>query len=90
MQLKVAALSLFVSLAAAESVQELAHSVPRCALPCLKDAARAIGCGPDDYKCMCKKPEELANAAAMCVLSECRGDDLGGMANRTNPKSDRD
>lgn len=88
MKLRFAALSLAASLAAAENVQQLVNSVPPCAVPCVKDAARQIGCAPDDYKCMCKKPEELAGSAAMCVLSECRDEDYGGMSTTTNLQCD--
>ena len=41
MQFKVVALSLLASLAAAEDLKELIDSMPRCAVPCLDDAAKA-------------------------------------------------
>jgi hypothetical protein len=39
--------------------------------PCILTAATDIGCGPEDYPCMCGKFADLRLAAAGCVLTNC-------------------
>lgn len=76
MQFKVVALSLLASLAAAEDLKELIDSMPRCAVPCLDDAAKGVGCSVDDWECKCKNSNELAAQAVACVSLMCSQEEV--------------
>ncbi|KAL7622851.1 hypothetical protein AAE478_006530 [Parahypoxylon ruwenzoriense] len=77
MQFKTLALSLFVAVAAAESVQELISQIPSCAKPCLDSASTSIGCSTTDNKCQCSNINNLIQEAAGCVSTSCSANDLG-------------
>ncbi|RYP74126.1 hypothetical protein DL771_003184 [Monosporascus sp. 5C6A] len=77
MQIKTVAFSLFASLAAAQSVQELLEQIPSCARPCLANASRTIGCAVDDNACQCRNADELTSEAIFCVSTDCAPQDLG-------------
>ncbi|KAI0528310.1 hypothetical protein F5B22DRAFT_584566 [Xylaria bambusicola] len=76
MQFKTIALSLFVAVVAAESVDQLVKQIPSCATTCLNDAAKKAGCAVDDYKCQCDKILDITTDAIPCVSGACSGDDL--------------
>ncbi|RYO77373.1 hypothetical protein DL766_005610 [Monosporascus sp. MC13-8B] len=77
MQIKTVAFSLFASLAAAQSVQELLRRIPSCANPCLADASKAIGCAVNNNACQCKKSDEMTSEAIFCVSTNCEPEELG-------------
>ncbi|EMR64030.1 hypothetical protein MGN70_007222 [Eutypa lata] len=77
MQFRIIALSLVASLVAADSVQDLIAQVPQCAVPCLNNAAKKVGCSATDNSCKCNKSTELASQAIVCVSSSCSTDELG-------------
>ena len=80
MQFKVVALSLLASLAAAEDLKELIDSMPRCAVPCLDDAAKGVGCSVDDWECKCMNSNELAAQAIACVSLMCSQEEVDSMS----------
>ncbi|KAH6850536.1 hypothetical protein B0I37DRAFT_444549 [Chaetomium sp. MPI-CAGE-AT-0009] len=46
-------------------------NIPVCGYSCILAAVTQIGCGVDDYACMCSKFSDLQLAAAGCVISNC-------------------
>ncbi|KAI1085194.1 hypothetical protein F5B20DRAFT_521326 [Whalleya microplaca] len=76
MQFKTLALSLFVAVAAADSVSELISQIPSCAKPCLDDASTKVGCSTTDNKCQCSKMDDLTKQAITCVSTSCAASDL--------------
>ncbi len=85
MQFRIVTLSLLASLVAADSIQDLIAQVPTCTVPCLDNAAKQIGCATTDNQCKCKKSDELASQAIVCVSSSCSIDKLGRMFSLNSP-----
>ncbi|KAI1163049.1 hypothetical protein F5B18DRAFT_621788 [Nemania serpens] len=75
MQFRTVALSLFVALAAADHISDLASQVPSCAQPCLASGAQKAGCDATDYKCQCSKALDITSNSALCVSTSCSSDD---------------
>ncbi|TGJ78216.1 hypothetical protein E0Z10_g10543 [Xylaria hypoxylon] len=80
MQFKIAALSLFAAVVAAQnstSLPELVSELPTCAIPCFESGAKAAGCSTTDFACLCGsgKSSFISNAA-ICVSTKCQGDDF--------------
>ncbi|KAI1113560.1 hypothetical protein F5Y14DRAFT_417588 [Nemania sp. NC0429] len=75
MQFRTVALSLFVALAAADNISDLAAKVPSCARPCIASAAEKAGCDATDYKCQCGKALEITSNSALCTTTSCSKDD---------------
>ncbi|KAJ1326212.1 CFEM domain-containing protein [Microdochium nivale] len=71
MQFKTLAFTLFAGAVAAQSIQELVASVPKCAQPCIEKAAEQVGCKKDDVACQCNKADELTAAGTTCVATSC-------------------
>ncbi|GAP84600.1 putative CFEM domain-containing protein [Rosellinia necatrix] len=76
MQFKTAALSLFVALAAADSIDDIAAKIPACAKTCLNDGSTAAGCAVSDHKCQCSEIDAITKNSILCITSSCDGDDL--------------
>ena len=58
------------ALVAVASAQDIS-TIPSCAMPCIEEAAVAIGCASDDYTCICENKAELVSAATICVVNAC-------------------
>ncbi|KAJ8120399.1 hypothetical protein O1611_g10376 [Lasiodiplodia mahajangana] len=78
MQFKTVALSLFVAIAAADDISDLAAQVPSCAQSCLSDGAKKAGCSTTDYTCQCSNITSITANSALCVSTSCSSDDLAG------------
>ncbi|KAI0427604.1 hypothetical protein F5Y09DRAFT_315713 [Xylaria sp. FL1042] len=76
MQFKTVVLSLFVALAAADSLDDLAAQIPSCAKTCIDDGAKKAGCASTDYTCECSNITSITANAFSCVSSSCSADDL--------------
>ncbi|KAI0879052.1 hypothetical protein GGS24DRAFT_277683 [Hypoxylon argillaceum] len=76
MQFKTAALSLFVALAAADSISDLAAQIPSCATSCLNDGAKQAGCATTDYTCQCTNIASITSSSGLCIATACSSDDL--------------
>ncbi|KAI0098871.1 hypothetical protein GGR51DRAFT_536718 [Nemania sp. FL0031] len=76
MQFKNVALSLFVAIATADSISDLAAQIPSCAQSCLSDGAKKAGCSTTDYTCQCSNIASITSNSALCVSTSCSSDDL--------------
>ncbi|KAI0472837.1 hypothetical protein GGR56DRAFT_676895 [Xylariaceae sp. FL0804] len=77
MQFKTAVLALFAAVAvSADSVSELVGELPSCSAPCLKSAAKAIGCAYTDVECQCADPTGLQKNALVCIQKSCTSQEI--------------
>ncbi|KAI1274563.1 hypothetical protein F5Y07DRAFT_211215 [Xylaria sp. FL0933] len=76
MQIKTVALSLFVALASADSLADLAAQIPSCAKSCIEDGAKQAGCASGDYNCECTNLTAITTNSITCVSSNCSSDEL--------------
>ncbi len=76
MQLKTLVVSLFVALAAADSLDDIAAQFPSCAKTCLEDGSKQAGCATTDYSCQCSKVNEITTNSLQCITAGCSTDDI--------------
>ncbi|KAI1355111.1 hypothetical protein F5Y01DRAFT_197320 [Xylaria sp. FL0043] len=76
MQIKAVALSLFVALASADSLADLAAQIPSCAKSCIDDGAKQAGCASGDYNCECTNLTAITTNSITCISSNCSSDEL--------------
>ncbi|KAI0967396.1 hypothetical protein F4678DRAFT_252186 [Xylaria arbuscula] len=76
MQFKTVAISLFATLVAAESIDQLAADIPSCAKTCIDNSAKQAGCDTTDYTCQCTNLTDITSNSLQCISSGCSTDDL--------------
>jgi len=62
-------LSLYAPLSQAENY------LPECALTCLGDTAKSVGCHADSADCVCRN-KTFAQAMSVCMVKGCSSSDL--------------
>ncbi|KAK3326219.1 hypothetical protein B0H66DRAFT_600355 [Apodospora peruviana] len=67
MKYSAVAVAAFVAFASAQDIS----SIPKCAIPCIDEAAAAIPCATTDYKCICENQDALVAGATTCVIEAC-------------------
>ncbi|KAK2044763.1 hypothetical protein LZ31DRAFT_275346 [Colletotrichum somersetense] len=60
---------LLVTIVAADTVNQLVDQIPTCAVPCIRDQAKAVGCEITDFNCTCGKITELTPKVVSCLAT---------------------
>ncbi|KAK2061998.1 hypothetical protein LY76DRAFT_506658 [Colletotrichum caudatum] len=60
---------LLVTIVAADTINDLVNQIPTCAVTCIRDQAKAVGCEITDFNCTCGKVTELTPKVVSCLAT---------------------
>ncbi|KAK2020525.1 hypothetical protein LX32DRAFT_315939 [Colletotrichum zoysiae] len=60
---------LLVTVVAADTINQLVDQIPTCAVTCIRDQAKAVGCEITDFNCTCGKVTELTPKVVSCLAT---------------------
>ncbi|KAK2008294.1 hypothetical protein LZ32DRAFT_462481 [Colletotrichum eremochloae] len=61
--------SLLVAIVAADTINELVDQIPTCAVTCIRDQGKAVGCDITDFACSCGKITQLTPKVVSCLAT---------------------